>query len=256
MVFIYYFINPIWSRAKDDDNLLSRDDLIRLHGEGFQQGEINNEDVNEINSNSLRDLYEEYLEVLDRNTGFNEWATRAGLVSRVLRLEFNVLGLIMIDNFTDNSIPLDEFIISFQNLFSLIRTITEHHTQYYIFFQLIYRGRRIAESERMGIINSEEARHSRVYWKMNVIMILSYYDLTACNKQVVVWCGGKFTRRKPFSLGFKIATNSCRARERVAVGDHKGQKARRLWVAGCGLRVVGCGLRCLNIPKHTTIVYV
>jgi len=37
MIFIYYFINPIWSRAKnDDDNILSRDDLIRIHGEGFQ----------------------------------------------------------------------------------------------------------------------------------------------------------------------------------------------------------------------------
>jgi len=35
-----------------------------------------------------------------------------------------------------------------------------------------------ALSERMGIINSEEARHSRVDWEMNVIMILSYYDLT------------------------------------------------------------------------------
>lgn len=30
----------------------------------------------------------------------------------------------------------------------------------------------------MGIINSEEARRSRVDWKMNVVIILSYYDLT------------------------------------------------------------------------------
>ncbi|XP_025196335.1 uncharacterized protein LOC112595386, partial [Melanaphis sacchari] len=190
----YYFINPIWSRAKDDDDIiLSRDDLIRIHGEGFQQGDINNDEINnddviENNSISLRNLYEEYLEVRDRNTGFNEWATRAGLVSRDLRLEFNVLGLIMVDDFTDNSIPIDEFIvqISFQDLFSLIRKITEHHTQYYIFFQLIYRGRRIAESERMGIINSEEARHSRVDWKMNVIMILSYYDLTGDTYQFIL----------------------------------------------------------------------
>jgi len=50
--------------------------------------------------------------VRDRNTGFNEWAIRAGLVSQALRLEFNVLGVIMVDNFTDNSIPVDDFIVS------------------------------------------------------------------------------------------------------------------------------------------------
>jgi len=50
--------------------------------------------------------------VRDRNTGYNEWVTRAELVSRDLRLEFNVLGVIMVDNFTDNSIPMDEFIVS------------------------------------------------------------------------------------------------------------------------------------------------
>jgi len=37
LLFIYYFVNPLQSRVADDDNrVLSREDLIRIHGEGFQ----------------------------------------------------------------------------------------------------------------------------------------------------------------------------------------------------------------------------
>lgn len=50
--------------------------------------------------------------VRDRNIGLSEWATHAGLISRELNLEFSVLGLVMVDNFMDNSIPMDEFIVS------------------------------------------------------------------------------------------------------------------------------------------------
>jgi len=37
MFFIYYFINPLRSPGADDDNrVLSREDLVRIHGEDFQ----------------------------------------------------------------------------------------------------------------------------------------------------------------------------------------------------------------------------
>jgi len=50
--------------------------------------------------------------VRDRNIGLSEWVSRAALISRELNLEFSVLGLIMVDNFMEISIPIDEFIVS------------------------------------------------------------------------------------------------------------------------------------------------
>jgi len=44
--------------------------------------------------------------------------------------------------------------------------------------QLLYRGRKITQMERMGEINSENARNSRIDWEMVTVMILSFYDLT------------------------------------------------------------------------------
>ncbi|XP_022160046.1 uncharacterized protein LOC111026301 [Myzus persicae] len=194
MLFVYYFVNPLRSRAADEDNrVLSRDDLMRINGEGFQDDEINNttidnnttvdnaiENNTQFNHISLRELYAEYLVVRDRNIGLSEWATHAGLISRELNLEFSVLGLVMVDNFMDNSIPMDEFIIqiSHQDLLFMIGRITRLHTQHYIFMQILYRGRRITQMERMGEINSEDARNSRFDWKMVTVMILSFYDLT------------------------------------------------------------------------------
>ncbi|XP_060857430.1 uncharacterized protein LOC132935015 [Metopolophium dirhodum] len=188
MLFIYYFINPLRSRTADDDNrVLSRYDIIRIHGEGFQDDEINNttDDNNienniRLNSFSLRELYAEYLVVRDRNIGLSEWASRAGLISRELNLEFSVLGLVMVDDFMNNSIPMDEFMIqiSVQDLFFMIGRITQLHTQHYLFMQLLYRGRRITEMERICEINSDDARNSRIDWKMVTVMILSFYGLT------------------------------------------------------------------------------
>jgi len=60
---------------------------------------------------SIRELYSEYLVVRDRNLGLNEWASRAGLVSRQLNLEFNVLGLLMVDNFIGHSSLMDEVLV-------------------------------------------------------------------------------------------------------------------------------------------------
>jgi len=60
----------------------------------------------------------------------------------------------------------------------MIGRITQVHTQYHIFMQLLYRGRRIAANERMFYINSRDARNSLHDWSVNTTIILSYYDLT------------------------------------------------------------------------------
>ncbi|KAF0722345.1 Uncharacterized protein FWK35_00024393, partial [Aphis craccivora] len=37
LYFYYYFLNPIWKRESEQDKLLSRAELITIHGEVFRE---------------------------------------------------------------------------------------------------------------------------------------------------------------------------------------------------------------------------
>jgi len=69
-------------------------------------------------------------------------------------------------------------LIDTDDSFFLTEIIIQHHTHYFIFMRLVYGRQGIADSKRMGNINSKDARRSRTDWMINAIMILSFYELT------------------------------------------------------------------------------
>ncbi|KAF0746821.1 Uncharacterized protein FWK35_00019770 [Aphis craccivora] len=81
----------------EQDKLLSRAELIAIHGEVFR------EDIQEI--------YQEYLVAHTSNERMMNWFTRARTLSQQINLEFNALKMLMSNHHSDNSIPIDESIV-------------------------------------------------------------------------------------------------------------------------------------------------
>uniref|UniRef100_A0A2S2P9P4 Uncharacterized protein n=1 Tax=Schizaphis graminum TaxID=13262 RepID=A0A2S2P9P4_SCHGA len=95
----YYFLNPIWKRENEDDCIITRAELIAIHGEVFQENEVieTNQTITPINSPTIREIYEEYLEAHTSHQRMQNWATRAGLLCRGINMEFRALAMLMSD---------------------------------------------------------------------------------------------------------------------------------------------------------------
>jgi len=60
----------------------------------------------------LRKLHEEYVKAGQSQDKRLAWASHAGSLSRKLNLELKVIGLLMLDDQTDYSTPLNEDLVS------------------------------------------------------------------------------------------------------------------------------------------------
>ncbi|KAE9542406.1 hypothetical protein AGLY_003267 [Aphis glycines] len=108
----YYFLNPIWKRESEQDNILSRAELVAIHGEVFREDtmiEINHV-ITPINAPTIREIYQEYLLAHTSNERMKR-VTRARTLSQQINLEFRALRMLMSNHHSDNSIPIDESIV-------------------------------------------------------------------------------------------------------------------------------------------------
>jgi hypothetical protein len=64
------------------------------------------------NRSTLREIYKEYLEVHNSHTRMFDWVSHAASFSYQHKLEFTVLGILMMDTLADNLTPIDEAIVS------------------------------------------------------------------------------------------------------------------------------------------------
>ncbi|KAF0704602.1 Uncharacterized protein FWK35_00034930 [Aphis craccivora] len=106
-----YYLNEIKS---EQDKLLSRAELIAIHGEVFREDTTieTNHMITPINTPSIQEIYQEYLVAHTSNERMMNWVTRARTLSQQINLEFNALRMLMSNNHVDNSIPIDESIVS------------------------------------------------------------------------------------------------------------------------------------------------
>ncbi|XP_026820260.1 uncharacterized protein LOC113558874, partial [Rhopalosiphum maidis] len=138
------------------------DQLIAVHSENLHK------------RSALREIFKKYQKVHNSPTKMLNWVSHAASFSYQLNLEFNVLGILMMDTLADDLTPIDEAII--QMLYqdsSIVMEKIQHHTQYYIFMQLIYSHRRIMDN-----ISNNLNNQIKTNWMKNTIKILEYFDFT------------------------------------------------------------------------------
>lgn len=73
-----------------------------------------------INDPTLREVNAEYHEVNNCNSSDRmcEWVSRAALLLRRLNLDFDILIILMKNNFSEDSVPADETIVSLNTFFT------------------------------------------------------------------------------------------------------------------------------------------
>ncbi|KAE9524171.1 hypothetical protein AGLY_015416 [Aphis glycines] len=123
---------------------------------------------------ALRKLHEEYVEAQHSQDKWLVWVSHADSLSQKLNLDMQVIAMLMMDIYADYSTPIDENLIQMLHQDSLFYVENiQHHTQYYIFVQLVYGLMKIYE---MGFENLQTRRKSN--WKKNTITILEYFEFT------------------------------------------------------------------------------
>uniref|UniRef100_A0A2S2PJ59 C2H2-type domain-containing protein n=1 Tax=Schizaphis graminum TaxID=13262 RepID=A0A2S2PJ59_SCHGA len=144
------------------NNIPACDQLIAENSENLHKG------------STLREIYKEYLEVHNSHTRMMNWVSHAASFSYRFKLEFGVLGILMLDTRADDLTPIDEAIIQMlhQDSFIVMDKI-QHHTQHYIFMQLIYSYRRIMDDISNNLINQIKTN-----WMKNTIKVLEYFGFT------------------------------------------------------------------------------
>ncbi|KAF0749542.1 Uncharacterized protein FWK35_00022292 [Aphis craccivora] len=122
----------------------------------------------------LRKLYEEYVKVENIQNRRLAWVSHATSLSEKLNLELRVIGLLMLEIPSDYSTPIDENLIQmlYQDSLICVENI-QHHTQYYIFMQLIYGLMKV-----YGIVSEDLQSHRKLNWLKNTTTILKYFKFT------------------------------------------------------------------------------